>query len=204
MRAWLALLVVGCGGRVIDSAGSDQSGVGGVATPPDSAAPAEDTSPSVDTATAKSDAGPPTSVTPGCGEELWGGSQPDTFKSYEFMTQPVCDVPEYCYFIPHVEASCEMRVQFKMDSRTFKLSDADCAWLKRMTTSEAMRAKLSVGPYPCESAAKTGGPIELLTIATVARTYNGKYNASCKEEPLVTHRRCIVEMVQKYWPEVKL
>lgn len=213
--ALLFVLLVGCGGRVIDdSAGADRDGVGGTSGAVDAAVD-EGSSISIDATPLPLDAGPapfdagpvpvdaePSPVTPGCGEALWGGARPEIFKSYKFMTQPAeCAGSAGCIVAPTIDASCSMSVQVGMESRKLTLSEPDCAWVKRMSTSAAMLNALKE-PYACPSAPK-GGAVDLLDVDTTERYYYSKYGAGCAEEPLATQKKCMMQLVAKYWPGAK-
>lgn len=202
------LVTVGCGGRVIDGAGSGWDGVGGVESREDAAL--DGGAPTVaDGGTVPVDTGPatedttPSPITPGCGEALWGGARPEIFKSYQFLTNARDCVDGICSIGSFIDASCAMNAQARGESKAVTLSEPDCAWVKRMSTSAAMLNALKE-PYACPSAPKGDGAPDLLDVTTTERVYYSKYGAACAEEPLATQKKCILQLVQKYWPEAKL
>ncbi|MBI2394618.1 MAG: hypothetical protein HYV09_33925 [Deltaproteobacteria bacterium] len=210
--ALLFVLLVGCGGRVIDGAGSDWEGVGGIESKDDAAVDsraavdggatiATDATTAVDATPVPTDTGP-SPVTPGCGEAFWGGARPEIFKSYRFMTTASDCVDGMCAVGSSIEASCVMNAQVRDETRALTLSEPDCAWVKRMSTSTAMLNALKE-PYACPSAPKGGTP-DLLDIMTTERLYYSKYGSACAEEPLATQKKCMLQLVAKYWPGAKL
>lgn len=187
------LFVVGCGGTVTDSSGSQSGTRADKTTPPGGGGATAKATP----VSSGNSGGAPSEGVGICLHDL-GPTTPLLFRKLTHEEQ-VCDGPgSNCVDFFEARADCGLMFQSNNDRRDATAGADDCAVLARFATSQFLFNGLN-DPVSCLPSTD-GNPPEMTEIELTTGPGPRKKTALCDEEPFTTLRACVHGVVSKYFP----